>query len=108
MDVKYDHSGHNHLKSAISNLRFSVSCVLCFLCVQISSPTFLRAIDIEGVQPAALDQPRVHIHVRRDPKGPALSTGKGEEQTINIQAFLDTGASGIMLSTTSADALKIK
>jgi hypothetical protein len=83
-------------------------CFLCVLCVLCGSPSFIKAIDIEGVQPAALDQPRVHMHVRRDPKGPALSTGKGEEQTINIQAFLDTGASGIMLSTTSADALKIK
>lgn len=64
------------------------------------------AIDIEGVQPASLDQPRVHIHLRRDPKGQPLSTKA--EKAINIQAFLDTGASGVMLSTTTADALGVK
>ncbi len=77
------------------------------LAIVLASPV-ATAIDIEGVQPAALDQPRVHVHVRRQPNGPALATGKNEEQTINIQAFLDTGASGIMLSTTTADALRIK
>src|SRR4051812_46421618 len=69
---------------------------------------FAFATEIEGVQPAALDQPRVHVHLRRDPKGAALATGKGEEKTINIQAFLDTGASGVMLSTKTSDALGIQ
>jgi len=66
------------------------------------------ATDIDGVQPAALDQPRVYIHLRRGLKGAPLSTGKGAEQTINVTAFLDTGASGILLSKTTADALGIK
>jgi hypothetical protein len=68
----------------------------------------LHAVDIEGVQPAALDQPRVNLHLRREAKGQPLVAKKMGEQTINVQAFLDTGASGIMLSTTTADALGVK
>jgi predicted aspartyl protease len=66
------------------------------------------AVEIEGVQSAALDQPRVNLHLRREPKGQPLVARKMGEQTINVQAFLDTGASGIMLSTTTADALGVK
>ncbi|HEX8520849.1 MAG TPA: hypothetical protein VF669_01250 [Tepidisphaeraceae bacterium] len=68
------------------------------------------ATDIEGVQPAALDQPRVNIHLRREPKGKALGAKgeKGEGDTINIQAFLDTGASGILLSGNTAKQLGVK
>src|SRR2546423_2191968 len=66
------------------------------------------ATEIEGVQPAALDQPRVHIHLRRQPTGLPLRAKANGEATINIQAFLDTGASGILLSKTTADALGVK
>ena len=66
------------------------------------------AVEIEGVQPAALDQPRVHVHLRRQPNGEALSAHVAGEKSINIQAFLDTGASGILLSKTTADALGVK
>ena len=68
----------------------------------------LSAVEIEGVQPAALDQPRVNLHLRREANGQPLVAKKMGEQTINVQAFLDTGASGIMLSTTTADALGVK
>src|SRR5687767_9273098 len=66
------------------------------------------AVEIEGVQPAALDQPRVNLHLRREKAGKPLVAKKLGEETINVQAFLDTGASGIMLSTTTADALGVK
>jgi hypothetical protein len=83
-----------------------------------------HAVEIEGVQPAALDQPRVNICLRRDIKGKPLAA-KGDEglakllgglaggggeagATINIQAFLDTGASGILISKTTATALGIR
>src|SRR3954469_1413168 len=69
---------------------------------------FAHATDIEGVQPAALDQPRVHMHLRREPKGEPLVAQALGEKTINITAFLDTGASGIMLSETTAQALGVK
>src|SRR5688572_2622186 len=67
-----------------------------------------RAVEIEGVQPAALDQPRVNLHLRREKNGKPLVAKKLGEETINVQAFLDTGASGIMLSTTTADALGVR
>jgi len=79
------------------------------------------AVDIEGAQPAALDQPRVNVILRREAKGKALAAkadgglagllgGKEDKEakTINIQAFLDTGASGIMLSGKTAEAMGIK
>ena len=78
-------------------------CAALLLFAQVAAAT-----DIEGVQPAARDQPRVYIHLRRELKGAPLSTGKGAEQTINVTAFLDTGASGILLSKTTADALGVK
>src|SRR5688500_20018411 len=68
----------------------------------------VSAVEIEGVQPAALDQPRVNLHLRREKNGKPLVAKKLGEQTINVQAFLDTGASGVMLSTTTADALGVR
>jgi hypothetical protein len=73
-----------------------------------SGSSIALATEIEGVQPAALDQPRVNACVERQPNGKALVAGKGGEQTINFQAFLDTGASGVMLSQQTADALGVQ
>jgi hypothetical protein len=88
--------------------------VIAIAIVLLGSPCGL-AIDIEGVQPAALDQPRVNLCIRREIKGKPLSAQNalgglvgGEESTINVQAFLDTGASGIMISGKTADALGIR
>jgi hypothetical protein len=84
-----------------------------------------HGVEVEGVQPAALDQPRVNICLRRDIKGQPLSAkgdrglaqllgglggGGGDDggATINIEAFLDTGASGILISRTTATALGIR
>lgn len=70
------------------------------------------AIDIEGVQNVSLDQPRVNVIVRYTEDGDPL-VGEVEDiwggiiETINIQAFYDTGASGILLSEATADALGI-
>ena len=80
--------------------------VIALIVILIAADVF--AVDIEGVQPAALDQPRVNLHLRREPNGKPLVAQKLGEQTMNVQAFLDTGASGIMLSTTTADALGVK
>ena len=62
---------------------------------------------IEGVEAAALDQPRIYINLRRTANGAVLKTA-GQEQLSGIEAFLDTGASGCMLSKDSADKLGIK
>jgi hypothetical protein len=77
--------------------------VVLLICV------FCRADDIDGVQPASLDQPRVNVILRRKPAGQPLNakTADGEVGS-NIEAFLDTGASGVVLSENTAQQLGIK
>jgi hypothetical protein len=66
------------------------------------------AEDIEGVQPAALDQPRINLVMRRQPKGPVLGGKVMGEEAFNVEAFLDTGASSIVLSSNTASQLGVK
>jgi hypothetical protein len=61
---------------------------------------------IDGVQPAALDQPRVYVLLRRG-GGDPLSMDYGLGTTFNIEAFYDTGASGVLLSNETADGLGV-
>ena len=64
------------------------------------------AVDIDGVQPAALDQPQVNLLLRRTETGAPLSASFGDlGSTISIQAYLDTGSSGILLSKDTADGV---
>jgi hypothetical protein len=88
------------------------------------SPAVASAIDVEGVLPAALDQPRVYLAISVDAKSPPLAAkgestaaaiaqlmgerDRGNGQTFAIEAFLDTGASGVMLSKATADGLGIR
>ncbi|HEX5242492.1 MAG TPA: hypothetical protein VFW23_04445 [Tepidisphaeraceae bacterium] len=65
--------------------------------------------DVNGVQPAALDQPQVNVLFRRSPDGPALLatdpfTG---DTSFDVQAFLDTGTSGVLLSAETTAGLGI-
>ena len=77
--------------------------VVCFLLFSFLSPVL--ADDIDGVQPAAIDQPRINAVVRRSPAGePLMGTG----DAFNVEAFLDTGASSIALSSHTAELLGIK
>ncbi len=82
--------------------------------------------EIIGVQSAALDQPRVFMAIWRDPKGKALEFDKkqmpeadilkglglgmdeNDGPAFSVRAFLDTGASDIMLSDNTAKALGVK
>jgi hypothetical protein len=70
----------------------------------------LRAVadDIDGVQPAALDQPRVNLVVRRSAAGEVLMGKSQGEVGFNVEAFLDTGASSIAISANTASLLGIK
>src|SRR5438552_9653026 len=75
---------------------------------------------IEGVQPAALDQPRIYLNFRRTLNAPPLAT-KSDAKTkkpdifgdvdagpqSGTEAFLDTGASGVVLSADSVKQLGI-
>jgi hypothetical protein len=67
------------------------------------------ATDIFGVQDGALDQPRVNLLLRSSAGGPPLSgiDPISGDPSFNIQAFLDTGASGVLLSKETADVLGV-
>ncbi|MDX1963444.1 MAG: hypothetical protein SFX18_09845 [Pirellulales bacterium] len=80
---------------------------LC-LCFVAFISTQLHAIDIIGIQYAGLDQPRINAVLRRSPNGAPLVADFGFGiTTINIQAFYDTGASGLLLSDQTADFMGI-
>jgi hypothetical protein len=66
------------------------------------------ADDIDGVQPAAMDQPRINLVVRRLPQGQPLIGKSAEGDTFNVEAFLDTGASSIAFSVNTAQLLGIQ
>ncbi|MGD9721840.1 MAG: PEP-CTERM sorting domain-containing protein [Pirellulales bacterium] len=78
---------------------------LCVACV-LSSRAAL-AIDFEGVQAAAFDQPRVNVLVQPGTGGDPYSFDFLGIETFNILAFLDTGSSGTIISSFAADALEI-
>ena len=97
------------------------------LSMLLAAVTPATAIDVQGVLPASMDQPRIYLALSRDINGPPLAAKKeagldalaalmGEKPDKNreptavfaVEAFLDTGASGTMLSKTTADALGIK
>lgn len=66
-------------------------------------PFPVQAQEIDGVQPAAIDQPRVNLLLRRQARGLPLSA----DGTFNIEAFLDTGAGSILISSGTADQLGV-
>ncbi|MCY2952081.1 MAG: pepsin/retropepsin-like aspartic protease family protein [Planctomycetota bacterium] len=90
-----------------------------FPALLLSALASLHAFDIEGVQPAALDQPRINVMLRRNPAQQPLAGKPAPDimdllepktkpkKAYNIQAFLDTGASGIVISSATADSLGI-
>ncbi|MGC4030407.1 MAG: hypothetical protein QM754_01485 [Tepidisphaeraceae bacterium] len=95
--------------------------------IGLSVATRALAVDVQGVLPASMDQPRIYLAVCRDANGTplaakgeaggdALAALLGEKPDKNhppapnftVEAFLDTGASGTMLAKSTADALGIK
>src|SRR3954470_3646801 len=80
---------------------------MCSISLVARPPAQVADDAIEGVQVAALDQPRVYMEVYRTANGKPLMT-KGEGATSAIEAFLDTGASGVVLSTDTSGKLGIK
>ena len=101
--------------------------ILCVVFSAGSVVSIVNAIDIEGVLPAALDQPRIYLAISTDARGKPLTAkvddglasilggavnrkeGKDEDaETFAVEAFLDTGASGVMLSESTASALGIE
>ncbi len=69
----------------------------------------VSALDIPNVQPAALDQPRVNALLRRTPSAdPLAGADIFGDPIFNIQAFYDTGTSGMVLSDLTADFLGVQ
>jgi hypothetical protein len=85
----------------------SIGSTIFIACTFVILSTALADDAIEGVQPAALDQPRIFMCLRRDARGKALETSD-KEALSGIEAFLDTGASGIVLSSDTCAKLGVK
>jgi autotransporter-associated beta strand protein len=65
-------------------------------------------IDIGDVQPAALDQPQINVLLKRTANGQPLTYEDWfGGPYFNITAYFDTGASGILLSTNTAEMLGV-
>ncbi len=81
----------------------------CGLCCIYYSASYLFAVDIVETYPAGLDQPRINATLRRTPTGaPIVADFGGGVTTINVQAFFDTGASGVLMSDQTATFLGIQ
>ncbi len=62
-------------------------------------PQAARAVDIQGVLPAAIDMPQTHLVVRQNPgDSPIVGQDILGDPSYDIQSFLDTGTSTIVLS----------
>lgn len=70
----------------------------------------VSALDIPNVQPVAFDQPRVNALLRRGPTDDPLSGVDliFGDTIFNIEAFYDTGTSGMVLSDLTADFLGVQ
>lgn len=83
--------------------------------LSLASVSAARAIDLEGVQIGALDQPQINTIVRLTgfDAPPQSSTFEdpfsGETVTYyNLNAYFDTGASGILFSSATAEAFGVQ
>ncbi len=73
------------------------------------------AVDIDpGFLVGAMDQPQINVSLSRTATGPALVSPDGFDpntgasiNTINFQAFLDTGASGILFAKETQDSFHL-
>ncbi|MGD0540162.1 MAG: hypothetical protein ABSB33_01460 [Tepidisphaeraceae bacterium] len=79
---------------------------IVWLILSLALPT--SADDIDGVQPAAMDQPRINLVIRRQASGQPLIGKSAVGDAFNVEAFLDTGASSIALSAGTAQSLGIR
>lgn len=77
------------------------------LAIAALASTNALATDILNVQSAALDQPRINAYIALNPGGAPQVDQLFGSGSFNIQAYYDTGASGVLLSNNTADALGI-
>jgi len=84
---------------------WALSCAVAVTC---SYPSCAAATDLFGTQPFALDQPRINALLRRGAaEAPLTGTDVLGDEVFNIEAFYDTGASGVILSESTADVLGV-
>jgi hypothetical protein len=67
----------------------------------------VSAQEIDGVQPAAIDQPRINVAIRRTIHGDPLITNADGQASFNVEAFLDTGAGSVLIATNTAASLGV-
>ena len=79
--------------------------VVALLCCSAIAP--LRAYDLYDSQPASLDQPRINATLRLTETGTPIQANILGERTINIQAYFDTGASGVLMSAQTAGYMRV-
>jgi len=71
-------------------------------------PATAGATDIFGVQNVAVDQPIINALLRPGAGGgPLTGLDPAGDPSFNVQGFFDTGASGVLLSKETADALGV-
>src|SRR5205807_9906612 len=87
-------------------LRRAVGCVMESLELrQLLSAAYV----IDGVQPAAYDQPQIHVLFRQTATGSPLIADDGLGDTsFDVTGFLDTGSSGVVISQETAQGLNIQ
>lgn len=81
-----------------------------YLCIIFVFSNFAVAqcsdFEIDGTYEASLDLPRIYFLLKHSPDGPAIESAS-EGMFAPNWAFLDTGASGILLSKETADDMQI-
>lgn len=85
-------------------------CPIAFVILTVTAllASSARAVEIVGVQPFAFDQPQVYGLIQPAAGGAPYSADIGFGiSTFNISGFLDTGSSGIVISTATAEALEV-
>jgi hypothetical protein len=91
----------------INTLRRPLTAIVTCAAIVSTSLTAL-AVDIEGVREASLDQPRANFVIEPAAGGnPYDYENFFGDKSINIFGYLDTGASGVVISDASANELDL-
>lgn len=77
------------------------------LAVVLAGSPVAWAVDVVGPGYVSMDQPRINGLIRLSPDGPPLTEDLTGTNTFRFEAFLDTGASGMLISSQTADLLGV-
>jgi autotransporter-associated beta strand protein len=80
--------------------------IFCFGSLVFFYATPARCVDLGPVMPVALDQPHINLLLKTTANGAPLQDSYGFGM-FSIDAYLDTGASGVMLSQQTTDFLSL-